>query len=406
MSQRPRVKVLGAGISGLTAAYFLNEKGFEVEVFEASDRVGGMLKSTKLNQGLVESAANAFISTPLLESIAEKISCELVPTLKVARKRFIYVNSKPHRWPLSFFETIGFISRLPFIKFRKPNPGETVKDWGTRSLGAAATSKLIAPALQGIYAGDISRMSATLIFGRYFSREKVQQKAPVKYRGSVSPKDGMSSFVNELKNYLISQGVKIFESDKVLSSQIKEWSRDIPVVVATSLPASADLMKDIEPKFSEELSKIEMLPLLSCTAFFAQKSLPLKGFGVLFHPKEKFNSLGVLFNHSIFPNRSDLRSETWILKSRETDISKIKSLILDDHCRLHGIKEEALELVVNAWPKALPHYTLELENLINSDEVKNLEKQNIYLTGNYLGNLGLSRIIEANKKLAERISQL
>ncbi|MBP7844778.1 MAG: FAD-dependent oxidoreductase [Proteobacteria bacterium] len=405
MSQRPRVKVVGAGISGLSAAYFLLEKGFDVEVFESEDRVGGLIKTTKLNEGLVESAANAFISSALLESIAQKISCELVPTLKVARKRFIYVNSKPRRWPLSFFETIGFILRLPFIKFRKPFPGETVKDWGERSLGAAATSKLIAPALQGIYAGDITRMSATLIFGRYFTKENVQQKAPVKNRGSVSPLNGMSSFVNGLKTYLISQGVKIHESDKVSSSQLKQWSGETPVVVATSLPASADLMKDIEPKFSEELSKMEMLPLLSCTAFFKEKNVNLKGFGVLFHPSEKFNSLGMLFNHSIFPNRSHLRSETWILKSRETDYSKIKDLVLEDHFKLHGFKEEAIEFLVNSWPKALPHYTLELEKFIHSDRINFLEKKNIYLTGNYLGHLGLSRIIEANRKLAERISQ-
>ena len=100
-----------------------------------------------------------------------------------------------------------------------------------------------------------------------------------------------------------------------------------------------------------------------------------------------------------------MRSETWILKSRESDYAKIKDLVLEDHFKLHGLKEEAVEFLVNSWPKALPHYTLELEKLIHSDRINTLEKKNIYLTGNYLGHLGLSRIIEANRKLAERISQ-
>src|SRR4051794_38859828 len=38
-----RVTILGAGIAGLVAAYELEQRGFDVEVFEGSDRIGGRI---------------------------------------------------------------------------------------------------------------------------------------------------------------------------------------------------------------------------------------------------------------------------------------------------------------------------------------------------------------------------
>ena len=47
-----RVAVVGAGISGLTAAYNLQKLGYEVTVFEADDRVGGKVESIYLPNGI------------------------------------------------------------------------------------------------------------------------------------------------------------------------------------------------------------------------------------------------------------------------------------------------------------------------------------------------------------------
>lgn len=41
----PKIVVIGAGLAGLTAAYKLQQKGCNVEVFEAENRVGGRVHS-------------------------------------------------------------------------------------------------------------------------------------------------------------------------------------------------------------------------------------------------------------------------------------------------------------------------------------------------------------------------
>jgi uncharacterized protein with NAD-binding domain and iron-sulfur cluster len=48
----PHVAIFGAGISGLTVAHELAERGFKVDVYESSDTVGGMAKSRRLANGV------------------------------------------------------------------------------------------------------------------------------------------------------------------------------------------------------------------------------------------------------------------------------------------------------------------------------------------------------------------
>ena len=61
MSQR-RIAVIGAGITGLTAAYRLQAQGHVVEVFEASDRVGGSIRSIDMGEARVDVGPSGMLS--------------------------------------------------------------------------------------------------------------------------------------------------------------------------------------------------------------------------------------------------------------------------------------------------------------------------------------------------------
>lgn len=49
---RQRIAVIGAGISGMSTAHFLNEKGFETTIFEKEDVPGGLIKCRRVNGNL------------------------------------------------------------------------------------------------------------------------------------------------------------------------------------------------------------------------------------------------------------------------------------------------------------------------------------------------------------------
>jgi cation diffusion facilitator CzcD-associated flavoprotein CzcO len=65
---RGPVAVIGAGLAGLTAAYRLQQRGFDVTVFEARDRVGGRVWTVRKGDYIVTSPAagsRRLLVTPL-----------------------------------------------------------------------------------------------------------------------------------------------------------------------------------------------------------------------------------------------------------------------------------------------------------------------------------------------------
>src|SRR5262252_6130638 len=57
------VAIIGAGITGLTAAFYLKRKGLAVTVYEASNRVGGVIQSLRTEGYLAEFGPNTLLET-------------------------------------------------------------------------------------------------------------------------------------------------------------------------------------------------------------------------------------------------------------------------------------------------------------------------------------------------------
>ncbi len=83
------------------------------------------------------------------------------------------------------------------------------------------------------------------------------------------------------------------------------------------------------------------------------------------------------------------------------------SRVADDRRRIFGKEEEAKpqHFVVTKWPHALPHYNSQLMQMLTRLPDTVAKVPGLYLTGNYLGAIGLSRILEFNRELAEKIIQ-
>ncbi|MCP4789159.1 MAG: FAD-dependent oxidoreductase, partial [Gammaproteobacteria bacterium] len=87
-----QVIVIGAGISGLTSAWFLQQQGYEVLVLEAGACVGGNLQTVRQNGCQFERGPNSFMNNR--QAMAELIKGaaleqELVPANADAQRRFI-----------------------------------------------------------------------------------------------------------------------------------------------------------------------------------------------------------------------------------------------------------------------------------------------------------------------------
>ncbi len=393
------IKVVGAGFSGLVTAYFLTKQGFKVQVYEQSSRAGGLIKTIRTPHGLIETAANGLLNSARLEAMCADIEVPLLATRRDGRKRFIF-RGRPKQIPLELSDMLSVGLRFARnLNSLRPRQFETIGEWGSRVVGGGATDYLLTPALGGIYAGDPKRMSASLIFGRALLPDHLGTRRPerAKVHGTVAPPNGMQQLIDGLYDFLNDAGVEFLFNHPAPQE-------DCPTVVCLSASSASDYLAGFAPEISQALAKVEMLSMVTATCFYAAEAAKLKGFGCLFPRDQGFRARGVLFNDCIFEGRGPAHSETWIfggaLDPEVVNLSEqeIAEFIASERERFYGNRDDALEIHITRWPNALPHYTIDLERILMTLPPPPL---NIALVGNYLGRIGLAKILERAAVVAD-----
>lgn len=405
-----RIAIVGAGFAGLTLAWALRKRGLAVEIFEAAGRTGGLLR-TDLSataaggEILVENAANALLASRHVEELFADL--QLVPVFPGARakNRWVY-RGRPRRIPLGPLEIVSASVRA--LKTRigsgfTPRAGENLAVWGERCFGRRFVRYLISPALQGVYGCGAERLSAELIVGGLQDRKNRPPKGG--WRGSVSAAGGMQQITEQLTAWLLAHEVKIHFKSACTPESLTPQFR--AVVVATGLPSAQKLIAAVAPQAASLLAAVPMLPLTVGALGFARPRR-LRGFGCLFPQGEGFHSLGVLFNSDIFAGRGELENESWILTDETSAEAALVNQVLADRAKLLGETQEPVFRRVIRHPAALPLYGTELRDFLNSgflQENRLTESRTpLYLTGNYLGGIGLTRILTRNIRLAEKLA--
>ncbi len=394
--------VIGAGFSGLTTAYFLKKHGCRVRIVDKADRAGGLIKTIRTEHGLIETAANGLLASARLEAMCADIGVPLMMTRREGRRRYVY-RGKPKQLPLSIGDMLAVSVRVGLNLTRlSPRPFESIDAWSRRALGRGATDYLLVPALGGIYAGDPDQLSASLIFGKAKLPDHLNTTKPAKgkLRGTVAPPNGMQQLIDGLVDYLNRNEVEF------LLNHEEGPQPDRQTIVCLSASAAAKYLDGVVSELGHVLSKIEMLSLATVTCFYSADAAQLKGFGCLFPRDQGFRARGVLFNDFIFEGRGPAHAETWIFGGaldpgvvNLTD-DEFAQTIATERERFYGRRDESLEMHVTRWPNALPHYTIELEKLLTTLPTPPV---NISLVGNYLGKIGLAKILERSAFVAEQL---
>lgn len=393
-----RVTVIGGGFAGLTTAHYLLRAGVGVRLLEKNDHPGGLIGTRRTPHGLVETAANGILNSSRFEALCEEAGIGMIEPRKESRARYIW-RGEPRRFPLTAAEVLrigsGLLTNIGRIG---PQPGETITHWGGRVLGAGATYYGLSTALGGIYAGDSDRMSASLIFSR--GGKSKPKAAKPRVRGTVAPAGGMGELIDGLAAHLKRQGAEIIYGAEA------RLTPGEPTVICTSAAQAADLLAEVAPDIATALERIEMLSLVTVTCFYRPVPEQLNGFGCLFPRDQGFRARGVLMNDAIFDGRSDQRSETWILGGAldpriiELSDEELEAIIATDHARFTGRNETPLGIHITRWPRALPHYDLTLERTL---PMLGTMPSGIVLAGNYLGGIGLARILDRSAAAAEEM---
>lgn len=376
-------RVIGAGLSGLAAAWRLTDAGMRVEVFDAAPSVGGLIGTTHTPWGAAEHAANAFVWTDHTADWFRRLDIAPVFALDSSRRRFIFRGGRPRRWPLTPVETASTVARASLsavTRQMKARANENVAQWGHRVLGAAATQHLLAPALQGIYAAPLERLAASAVFG-HKKRGKTRMAAPA---------GGMGEFATRCRAILEQRGVQFY-----LGRPVSILDAGVPTWICTGARAAVRLLAPHAPEAAALVSRIELAALATVTTFFEPSPQDLRGFGVLFPRDAGVRALGVLFNTDIFPGRGSMRSETWIYggatRSELPAEAELPRLIEADRTVLTRRTQAPIGLHVAYWPEAFPIYD---KAVVAMAALPTLLPDWLHVAGNYLGKRGVSDLIE------------
>src|SRR5512145_2509587 len=177
--------IVGGGISGLAAAWLLRQQAqaqgldLAITLLEKESRLGGKIWSIKEEGFLCEWGPNGFLDNkPQTLDLCRDLGADsrLLRSNDNARKRFIFsggiLNRLPENGP-SFLKSrlISWPGKFrlamePFIPQYHGDADETLAAFGRRRLGEEALTKLIAPMVSGIFAGDPETMSLKSCFPR------------------------------------------------------------------------------------------------------------------------------------------------------------------------------------------------------------------------------------------------
>ncbi|HTY59904.1 MAG TPA: protoporphyrinogen oxidase, partial [Bacteroidota bacterium] len=183
MSDRCDAVIVGGGISGLTAAYYLRRAGFQIVVLDPGDAPGGTMRTVRDGGWLVETGpTSALETTPLFGEMFEGlgITPERLYADPSSDRRYILRDSRLHplpMTPLAFLRSSLWSPKGKLRLMKEPFVGraeveETIAQFVTRRLGVEFLDYAINPFVAGVYAGDPARLSVRAAFPKLYALEE------------------------------------------------------------------------------------------------------------------------------------------------------------------------------------------------------------------------------------------
>jgi protoporphyrinogen/coproporphyrinogen III oxidase len=444
--------VVGAGISGLTCAYYLHKSGIDAHIVEASPRPGGMIRSERRDGYLLELGPQSFSSTPQLDELCHDLGLanELV-TAPHHAPRFLLLGGELKLAPLSppaFFASSLFSRRTKvsilrdlFGHTKPPDSDESVAAFIRRKFSAELLDKLVGPFVSGIYAGDPEKLSLRASFPQLHEAEqttgsiirgmlRVAKSKPKPRRKPTlqSFREGNETLVRALAANLgpaLRTGVSAtgirrgntgsatnYELTLAANGSIEQISTD-NLILATPTQTAANLLHVIHSESASALESLEYASIAVVSLGYPNSAVShsLDGFGFLIPRSEGLRTLGTVWNSSLFPNRAPdghALLTSFIGGTTDPEAAKLPpddlvSVVHKEIAPILQVRQPPVFTHVQLYARALPQY-----NVGHSDRIASLQKlrtdlPGLWLTGNYLRGPAIGACIEQALSITKQI---
>ena len=444
------IAIIGAGITGLTAAYYLKKAGIKFKIFEKSNHIGGVIRTEKINNFLFEIGPNSgVIGNAEIANLFEdlKDDCRLEIADHSSARRLIWKKNKWHALPsgpvsavttplFSLYDKFRILGE-PFRK-KGTNPNETLADLVKRRMGKSFLNYAIDPFILGIYAGDPGYIVPKYALPKLYNLEQTYGSfigGTIK-KSRIPKTDEDKKATREI--FSVTGGLE--ELIKAIVKNIGE-ENVVKNCVGLSIQQAGDKFEIhqnevVEGGFSEVITTVNANELNTLLPFIDQSQLvlitnlkyakvteitigfkkwngvKLDAFGGLVPFKEQRNILGVLYMSTLFKNRAPEGGALFTIfvggtrreELAELNEDELKKLMAKEFNLMMGLNKFEPELFKTTHYKhAIAQYGADSENRFKA--IENIEAQNkgLYLAGSIWNGVGIADRVKQGKNIADQI---
>ncbi len=450
-----KVIIIGAGLTGLVAGFYLKKRGVDFLIIEESDKPGGVIDSIEEDGFICEAGPNTgVIGNPEVAELFEDLGdvCQLEIANEEAKKRLILKNG---RWEAIPSGLIGGIKtplfswkdkfRILAEPFRKPGsyPDENLSDLVKRRMGQSFLDYAVDPFIKGVYAGDtdylIPRYALPKLYrleqeyGSFIGgsikkkkKEKNDDRLQKVTREVFSTKGGLAQLVKGLSTSIGED--KILTSCKDLRINKEENNFQLgfsnseknrienadKIISTTGSNKLRNILSDlIDGKTIDQIDNLVYARVAEVALGFRKwEGIKLDSFGGLIPSKEKRRILGILFPSAFLQNRAPEGGALLttfiggmkmgnVLDLSDNDLMKI---IEEEVTELMGLKSFAPDLVkIFRYNHAIPQYGITTGKRYAAIDKIESEYPGLFIGGNLKGGIGMADRIKQGRELAGKV---
>jgi oxygen-dependent protoporphyrinogen oxidase len=452
-----RIAIIGGGISGLSAAFFLEQRrlaGMPLEyvLFEASPRFGGVILTERVDECLVEAGPDSFLTEkPEAAELCGElgIADQLVGSNDSQRKIYILVNGKLIAMPdgLAFMIPTKILPAVlsPLFPwhtklkmacewFHPPlevKNDESVASFVERHYGKEIVDRLADPLLSGVYGGEATQLSVKAVLPRFAEmqlRHGSLGKATIKNRSQAigkssrpiftSLKDGMQELVSALLLRIPASSVRSNGPIQSLRSVDNGWRvswRDNTeqfdsAILAVSSYVAAKLLDSSNANLASELRAIQYSSSVTVVLGFDERVRALlpPGFGYLVPRSEGKRVLAVTFVHNKFQHRAPegrALLRCFLGGTRDEPVLElpddgILQIVAKELRVVLGVETKPLFARVYKWRGAMAQYNVgHLERLQEIDGLR-AQLPGLFFAGNAYSGIGIPDCVRSGQHAA------
>ncbi|KMJ57908.1 protoporphyrinogen oxidase [Bacillus sp. LL01] len=462
--EKRRVVIIGGGITGLAAAYYLQkeskEKNLDIDItlIEASNRLGGKIQTVQRDGYTIERGPDSFLARKLSAGrLVKEVGLEDQLVHNSTGKAYILLKGELHPMPegavmgiptkLSPFVTTGLFS--PMGKMRAAadlilpasnNGGEdqSLGSFFRRRLGNEVVENLIEPLLSGIYAGDIDKLSLQATFPQFQQVEEkyrslilgMKQTTPKQKPVPAQKKKGMfqtlrgglqtlvDAIEEKLGNVNVLKAVKVDSLVKKGDSGYQLFLSNgttidcDSVIVSTPHHTIANLIKEAD--YLAPLQNMSSTSVATIAMAFDESALKqdIDGTGFVVSRNNDYTITACTWTHKKWPHTTPegkviLRcyvgrvGEEAIVDQSDEEIKKV---VLDDLNKIMEVGAEPEFTIVTRWREAMPQYAVGHKQMVREMNERLAEDMpGVYLAGSSFEGVGLPDCIDSGEAAVKAV---